>query len=405
MRLDDTAALRRIILRTMLGALAVSAALAVFGVLVGKNDEQSARMIATGVSAAIASALLLASCKFLDSEKMRRTGLFVMAMILAQFILVLVALWCKLWVSGAYRNEEALAMVAVTFPITWIPAALFFHIRQLPGGRLAGLIGIVSCCIALVFFVLGACNDGGWLQGGSMSWVYWGTAWACWFFAFGSAANFAGIGVNKNHWRWIGMAAAILSFGLGLRYVWAGYASVSNLFIVATTLAILIGHANLLWLCNLKPNQRWLRWVTAIFAWVAGVILDDATIQSVTDDFTWRIATAAAICAGCGTVAVAILTAFNRRIAPRPSAGIDAAQIDIVCPICHKKQTLPITNGIADSTCTGCGIIISVRLRAPRCPTCDYTLLMLKADCCPECGTPIAGSRASVGLPTPAPGT
>src|SRR5450432_1883702 len=145
MRLDDTAGLRRIILRIMLGALALSGALAVFGVLVGAEHRQSAHMIGTGIAATIASALLLASCKFLDSEKYRRTGLFVMAMIVAQFIAVLIALWCQLWLSTSYRNEDAVALIAAVFPVGWIPAALFFHIRQVRGGRLAGLLGMVAC--------------------------------------------------------------------------------------------------------------------------------------------------------------------------------------------------------------------------------------------------------------------
>jgi ssDNA-binding Zn-finger/Zn-ribbon topoisomerase 1 len=407
MRLDDTAALRRIILRIMLGALSVSAALAVLGVMVGAARDQSPRMIGTGIAAAVASALLLASCKFLDSEKFRRTGLFVMALILLQFILVLAALWGDLWMSRSNRVVDTLALIAAMYPIAAVPAAIFFHVRQLPGGRFAGIFGMVSCCLAFAFFAIAASDDR-WFVNYTMSAIYWETGWACWFFAIVAAACSAGAGIDRKHWRWIGLAAAALAFGLGLYNVWGSRENAIELFTIATTLAILIGHANILWLCKLTSAQRWLRWATAIFAWIAGVIFDYAAITNFTErtneDFLGRIGIAATICAACGTVAVAILTAFNRRIAPKPTAGIDTAQIDIICPICHKKQTIPIKDGTGESNCNNCGLILSIRLRAPRCPSCDYTLLMLKTNRCPECGTPIANSSPTISLLPPAAG-
>jgi ssDNA-binding Zn-finger/Zn-ribbon topoisomerase 1 len=387
MRLDDTAALRRVILRIMLGALAVSAALAIIGVLAGTGRDQSPHMIGTGIAAAISSALLLVSCKFLDSEKFRRTGLFVMALILVQFLLVLAALWGGIWMSGSNRGDDSLALIAAMFPIASVPAAMFFHVHQLKGGRLAGMFGMISCCLTFAFFTIAA-SDGRWFSSNSMGLLYWETGWACWFFAFAAAACSAGAGIDRKHWRWIGFAAAALAFGLGLNNIWTTRENAIELFTISTTLAVLIGHANVLWLCKLNPHQRWLRWATAFFAWTAGTIFDCAALNNATEnDFIWRIGTAAAICAACGTVAVAILTAFNRRIAPKPTAGIDAGQIDVICPICRKKQTIPIKDGAGESTCANCGIILSIRLRAPRCPSCDYSLLMLKSDRCPECGT------------------
>jgi hypothetical protein len=407
MRLDDTASLRRVILRIMLGALAVSAALAIFGVLDSAARDQSPRMIGTGIAAAVASALLLASCKFLDSEKFRRTGLLVMGLILVQFILVLIALWGDLWMSGSNRVVDTLPLIAAMFPIAAVPAAMFFHVRQLKGGRFAGIFGMASSCLAFAFFAIAASDDRG-FSNNSMSMIYWETGWACWSFAFVAAACSAGAGVDRKHWRWIGLAAAVLAFALGLNDVWTSRNTAIVLFTISTTLAVLIGHANVLWLCKLNPRQRWLRWATAIAAWIAGAVFDYAAIvnsrEGSNEDFTWRIGTAAAICAACGTVAVAIITAFNRRIAPNPSAGIDAGQIDLICPICRKKQTVPIKDGTGESTCANCGVILSIRLRAPRCPSCDYSLLMLKSDRCPECGTPIAGPSPAVSLLPPTAG-
>ncbi len=338
MPLDDTAGLRRIILRIMLGALAVSAGLAVLGVLIKSDTELSFRMIGTGVAATITSALLLASCKSLDSEKYRRTGLLVMALILAEFMLVLIALWDPLRMTGTFRSEEFLAITAAIFPVAWVPGAMFFHVRQLRGGRLAGLLGMAASGLALVFFVFGTWGEGTRTWGPPMNWMYWETGWACWFFAFASAACTGGVGVDHRHWRWIGLAAAVLSFALGLHDIWHNRQTVSTLFTVSTTLAILIGHANLVWLCKLNPGQRPLRWLTTISAWTAGATFDYAIVENLNEDLIWRIAMAAGICGGCGTVAVAIVAAFNRRTAPPPHRRIG------------RKETRPDLPGVRQET-------------------------------------------------------
>ncbi|MGD0542282.1 MAG: hypothetical protein ABSB33_12270 [Tepidisphaeraceae bacterium] len=95
---------------------------------------------------------------------------------------------------------------------------------------------------------------------------------------------------------------------------------------------------------------------------------------------------------------MAIVAAFDRRIAPRPTGELDAGKMEMVCPVCRKKQTVPINDGVGELSCPGCGLIVSVRLRAPRCPSCDYMLLMLHSDRCPECGAPISAPVPSVQL-------
>jgi MFS family permease len=399
MRFDDPARLRRMMLWIMLGALAASGALAVLGILAG-SFEESYRTIGTGVAAVVASGLLLAACKLLDSEKTRRTGLFLMVLIVAEFILTLLALWDPLRMHGPPRSsDEMLGLTALCFAAATIPVGLFFHVRALRGGRLAGLLGMTLSAAAFAFFLTAI-----WL-GLKLGWAledyFWGTGWACWFFAFAAAASTAGAGTDSRHWRWAGLAASTLAFALGLHNIWTDNQTPTNLFIVSTTLAILIGHANIIWLCKLNQRQRWLRWATVAFAWFAGATFDYAAINNMNSDIFLRVAMAAPVCAGCGTVAVAILTAFNRRVIPVSGDEVDATEMTIVCPVCRKKQALPLAGGIGDSACSGCGMIFSIRARAPRCPSCNYLLLMLQSDRCPECGaavTPPAIGAATVGV-------
>src|ERR1700761_3479064 len=91
-RLNDPVKLRRMILWVMLAALGLSAALTVIGVLENSFND-AYRMIGSGIAAVIASALLLAAGKLLDSEKFRKTGLFIMLLILIEFVLVLLTFW------------------------------------------------------------------------------------------------------------------------------------------------------------------------------------------------------------------------------------------------------------------------------------------------------------------------
>ena len=61
------------------------------------------------------------------------------------------------------------------------------------------------------------------------------------------------------------------------------------------------------------------------------------------------------------------------------------------------KQLVPVGGG----RCTGCNLVIHVRIEEPRCAACGYSLLMLKADKCPECGAPVEISGAASVLPSP----
>jgi ssDNA-binding Zn-finger/Zn-ribbon topoisomerase 1 len=399
MRFDDPARLRRMMLWIMLGALAASGALAVLGILTG-SFEESYRTIGTGAAAVVASGLLLAACKLLDSEKTRRTGLFLMGLIVAEFILTLLAMWDPLRMGAPYHPSEGMFdMTALCFAAAAVPVGLFFHVRGLRGGRVAGLLGMTLCAAAFASFLMAI-----WLglkSGWALEDYFWGTGWACWLFAFAAAASTAGAGTDSRHWRWAGLAASTLAFSLGLHNVWTENQTPTNLFIVSTTLGILIGHANIIWLCKLNRRQRWLRWATVAFAWFAGATIDYAIIDTLNADVFLRVGTAAAVCASCGTVAVAILTAFNRRVVPMSGDEVDATEITIVCPVCRKKQAVPLAGGIGDSACAGCGMVFSIRARAPRCPSCNYLLLMHQSERCPECGAAVtrpAFSAATVGV-------
>jgi len=71
-----------------------------------------------------------------------------------------------------------------------------------------------------------------------------------------------------------------------------------------------------------------------------------------------RLAGAAAIMAGCGTLALLVLARVNRRV-PLPELSVaDVRQVTLICPRCGRKQTIAIESG----ACAACGLGIAVRL-------------------------------------------
>jgi uncharacterized membrane protein len=176
----------------------------------------------------------------------------------------------------------------------------------------------------------------------------------------------------------------------------AVYAAVENLhgdpppfFIWATVLAVFIAHLNLTLQASLPRAFGWLRWSTIVAVAATGVLVGsqiNARHQTPTWDMVYRLTAAMGICAGCGTLAIAIIARMTRKTEHVMIAPADLHEIQLQCPGCQAKQTLPL----GDSKCSECGLRFQIKVDEPRCETCGYLLYRLKSDRCPECGTPIA---------------
>jgi hypothetical protein len=220
-----------------------------------------------------------------------------------------------------------------------------------------------------------------------------------------------GVGADRQYWRWIGVVAAAVA------YVMVCYAQIKQLhgdptlLISITTLAAVIAQANMLSLIPLRPNQVWLRWVTIL----AGVATGACTCMTTyirygggwsggaEDLLVERMAGAFGVIAGCGTLALAVLARINRRWQQAASTPIsDLREITLVCPLCQKKQTIPLN---ADARCGGCNVQLNVRVEEPRCHVCGYSLMMLTSVVCPECGSPVSNSPSASAATASAAGT
>lgn len=149
----------------------------------------------------------------------------------------------------------------------------------------------------------------------------------------------------------------------------------------------------------LKASQRLLRNVliaaavlTAVFIQLV-VMSGRDLIPALDTSLMERCVAAGGIVTGCGTLALMVLARLNRRVDFLPDDQSKLTQIIVVCPRCRRRQTLPIGN----AACSSCGLRVSTRVEEPRCPSCDYLLIGLTSDRCPECGSAVAGSVAPAG--------
>jgi hypothetical protein len=112
----------------------------------------------------------------------------------------------------------------------------------------------------------------------------------------------------------------------------------------------------------LKPAQRWLLWGTIGAGIATGGFVDWARITSPwQEEMLGRLAGAAAIIAGCGTLALLILARINQRIVPVAATLEDLREITLTCPRCRAKQTITMGSG----KCRACGLLIQVRVQEP----------------------------------------
>jgi len=197
-------------------------------------------------------------------------------------------------------------------------------------------------------------------------------------------------------WRSIGLVAAGVASGMWLCDIWIGAGSDPGfvIFVTLTCAAAVIAHASLASLCPLTAGQRWMLWGTVAAATLTAGLVDLVTagdrllhLGRNETSILWRGIGASGILAGCGTLALVVLAALNRRIDYEPGSK-EMLSLFLACPRCGKKQNV----AIGEARCVACDLRISTRIEEPRCRKCGYLLYKLTSDRCPECGETV-GSR------------
>lgn len=387
---------RRVLLKTMLGALGLGAAAGVAAILMG-GDDVVVRVMATAFVTAGAALLMIPASFLIDRRRTQGSGLLLMAAIVVEYVVWMLFTWL-VDTAVPYGLDERLGFSGLWLLAGILPAAVSVRLTASPRARVAGWCGAAVCAAAFLCLMLGT-----WLPA---PWPYsdedWGMS-AVAVFAFGALATACVVSPGEGlryAWRWLGVPAAMAGLGMALVGIWLGPHTSAIPFAIVTGATVVLGHANLMLLVVLRPGQRWVRAFT-IAAMIATallftvmVVLAERERFPAEAELVARLAGAAGILACSGSLAILVLARLNRRAEFAPAGGAPL-EITVICPRCRRKTRVALGEG----SCAACGLRIEVRIEEPRCTECGYLLYKLTSAACPECGAPVRpGAARAAGL-------
>jgi hypothetical protein len=391
---------RTILLRLMLWSLGLAAATGVLAVLLQGGDLVW-KLVGTGITTALACALMIPASLLVDREPVRWAGLLGMSAVIVEFLMALSLIWEIARPLLLYVTNVEIK-VASTMVFLGLAAGLTMTLApplSIPRHSTAAKAGLGFIALALVAYLAAIWMTDYFRGHGDKGWE---TANALVVFGLLTVPSLFGLSAaERRRWRWAGVVSSFVACSMWVMEIWNPIGSDVGVVVFCALLSLgaATAHANLcLVAVRLTPGQQWVRGGTIAAAVVTALLVVlfvskdkfPAAIPIV-KEMVGRFTEAAGIIAACGTLALLVLARINRKVDAEPGAG-DLDEVSLVCPRCRKRQSLPVGN----STCASCGLRISIRVEEPRCAKCDYLLRGLTSDRCPECGTPI-GSPVAAG--------
>lgn len=368
--------LRKTILRVILWSLGVSAVVGAAAILTGSNRTID-RTLVTGFTTAGAAILLYFLSPMIDRKPMRPAGLFGMSVIVGEYLAILALTW--LIHHTAWDDEVLESIIAVGF--VGMGAFVFLLMQARDTMRVAARFGCVVAGVVLCVFLAAIWWPSGWPH----RYDLWESPWPIILYSLLIVAALIGFG-DRKHWRWLGIVCAAAAIVIVEYDMWYNPATTQlgrNVFTLTTAVACVVAHANLVLRAAVRDNQRWLTWGTIGAGIATGSLLCVAVFiaDHDLDESTARLAGAAGVLAACGSLALVVLARFNRGINAEPGSAA-FTDINLTCPRCQRKQTLPLGGG----RCGACDLRITIEVEEPRCGKCGYLLYQLTSNACPECG-------------------
>lgn len=380
--------LQRRLLRAMLWMLGVSAGAGVLAVFL--STRVMGRVAGTAFVAAVAVALAMPVSRLMDDEKKRYGGVVGLGGIVLAFALALGAIWVNLFSIG-WDPEFRLAGTSLVVCVAGLIAS------NMVAGRVAGrqwvarTVGLYVDAVGAGFLV-GAL----WSDYPLASWLG-ESGWLLLLSGLVAALSVVGLGTHARPWRWVGVLASGVGLMLGLVGVWVAPSADPTAYVAVMCVGVVVAYANVVLSVPLGEARAWACLVSIGSVAATGACL--SILCAITGGFDGRgpevlvrLTGAMGIVAACSTLGIVILHRLNRKPAGVGAAISEIAAVQIVCPHCARKQAAPV----GESSCAGCGLLFSLRVSEPRCVQCEYPLLDLRGDVCPECGTAIRGSGKSL---------
>jgi hypothetical protein len=343
---------RKVLLRTVFGSLALAAGFGAAGVIFAGHDTLW-RIVWTCAATAVGALLVLASSSLLEREETWPPGALSLVLFVGEYLLNLGLIW-----EAFGQAQDQAGLTVIFLALTGFPALVFVGIQRRSATLVAARVGVAACAATFLLLMIGT----------------WGRGWGTrdfghnhWFDVSGWLAPLAflavlaliGMGLDRRHWRWAGVAAAAAAFSMATYAILLDIRQSSSLFVCLVSVAVVVAHANAMVRVPLASNQRWLLWATLGAAFTAAGFVDVGSItRPWQQEMLGRLAGAAAIMAGCGTLALLVLARVNRRVQLPEFSSADVREVTLICPRCNRKQSIAVESG----RCAGCGLGIAVRL-------------------------------------------
>ncbi len=371
---------QRLLLRAMLWLLAVAAAAGVLAVF--SNAYVSGRVAGTALVAAVAIALCMRVTGRLDDDKTRGGGVICLGSIVLGFVLSLAAVWIDL-LGLRWDVQWRLALSALIVTVGGSLAGEMVARMSLAAVYWSTRVMIIADAITSACFLIAL-----WMMAEDKV-----AASGCFVIASGVVAAIAllGTGVERRPWRWAGVAAAGAGLAIGLAGTWFVHSDDPSLYIVTMSIAFVAAHAVAV-LRVPMGESRFIMLIVAIGSTATTGVLVSAVAMTThgridsADDSPLRLAGAAGIVSAWSTLGIVVMYLLARKAATTSVVVTEIKCVDVACPHCGKAGKWPI----GESACEGCGLLITLTVREPRCEKCDYPLLDLRGGnkgLCPECGT------------------
>lgn len=351
-------------LRLMLWSLAVAAFLGVTAMFASDSGPVW-HLLWTAFATACAAGLLWRLTRLADQPPTRLAGMFGMAAVLFDFLLILLLIWGhELFRMLHERIEDSLAWAAFFVPLTAAPAVGFLAFWHHRTGWLAARAGSVVCVLVFCALMVATFHVGGRNYVPDEIWL--GVAGTTALFGLVSVGCLVGA-PRQRLWRWAGVVAALGAWLMLCVHVFHETHSRlgQTVFVLLVTLAVVAAYTNLCLMPTLSPIHEIVRRATRVAALVTALLLDalflgdihDLYSSDVVDGLT-RLASASGIVTACGTVAIFVLTRLRKAQPPPAFVAVSWVEVALTCPSCGHQQKVPL----GESACAKCELEFSIRI-------------------------------------------
>jgi hypothetical protein len=383
---------RRVLLRLMLWCLGLAALCGASAVLFAAG-ETIGRVIGTLATTAVAAALIMAASMLSEKKWGREAGLLAMGLLILEWVAALALIWEAfepLSLGWSTTERVVVSMFFAAGSVVWAMIMLIFLRR--PELRVAGWCGLRAAVVVTLLWALGvwwpsSSQYGIWSRTGDNLGGTAGTLALAGIVATILLVDFS----SRRWWVWLSLACTAVAAAAVIIAIWLELHESNGAIECIISVAVVGAVCTVLRLVRLPGGQQLVVSITMALLIMTAVLVDAMILlekQEADIEMAARLAAASGILAGCGILATLVLARLSRgdlHVSEMPVVE----SMTIFCPLCRRKQKMRV----GESRCIGCGLIVQLGVREPRCE-CGYLLLMLKEPRCPECGRSSGGGAA-----------